>query len=243
MSRFNLFLHRTDERLALPKATRSQILVEVASDLEDLFQHYLKQGLSEEEAAARAEEMVDLSDEALTELVRIHSRTRGWADRLVRRAQSFWERIAMVLIVLFCVAGGILDSNRRPLADLTGFALLIVLILLAIAVSFVVQMTRPVNGQSPRRHRDSLATPLFLGAASLVLGFAGAGIELYRTLMLMAVEPERAGTLFGQAVLASMSNLAISLVVALCAGLTWFVLAGRVARMEDDLARTILEVK
>jgi hypothetical protein len=56
MSRFNVFLHRTGERLALPKATRSLILVEIASDLEDLFQHYLQEGLSEEEAAAKAEE-------------------------------------------------------------------------------------------------------------------------------------------------------------------------------------------
>jgi hypothetical protein len=81
MSRFNVFLHRTGERLALPKATRSLILVEIASDLEDLFQHYLHEGLSEEEAAAKAEEKVDAeaatddasaeqgeSDEAATEV-------------------------------------------------------------------------------------------------------------------------------------------------------------------------------
>ena len=59
MSRFNVFLHRTGERLALPKATRSLILVEIASDLEDLFQHYSQQGLSEEEAATKAEDAVE----------------------------------------------------------------------------------------------------------------------------------------------------------------------------------------
>ncbi len=42
MSRFDVFLHQTGERLALPKATRSLILVEIASDLEDLFNHYVQ---------------------------------------------------------------------------------------------------------------------------------------------------------------------------------------------------------
>ena len=121
MSRFNVFLHRTGERLALPKATRSLILVEIASDLEDLFNHYVEQGLSEEDAAAKAEEKVDMSDEALTELVRIHSDARGWTDRIVRRPQSFWERFAMALIVLFFVVASGLDHGVRPLANLTGF--------------------------------------------------------------------------------------------------------------------------
>jgi hypothetical protein len=52
MSRFRRVLSHTGERLSLPKATKSLILVEIAADLEDLFQHYLQQGMSEEEAAA-----------------------------------------------------------------------------------------------------------------------------------------------------------------------------------------------
>ena len=73
MSRFHSVLSQTGERLHLPKATKSLILVEIAADLEDLFQHYLERGLSEEEAAAKAEEKVDMTDEALVELVQIHS--------------------------------------------------------------------------------------------------------------------------------------------------------------------------
>ena len=61
MSRFNIFLHRTGERLALPKATRSLILVEIAADLEDLFNHYVQEGLSEDEAAARLPNVVLVS--------------------------------------------------------------------------------------------------------------------------------------------------------------------------------------
>lgn len=243
MSRFNIFLHRTGERLALPKATRSLILVEIAADLEDLFNHYVQEGLSEEEAAARAEEKVDMSDEALVELVRIHSDARGWTDRIVRRAQPFWERIAMAVIVLFFIVASTLEHGVRPLAHLTGFIWPIFGILLALLVFFIVQMTKFSDHPSPRHLRDGLATPLFLGAASLVVGFAGTGIELYRTLMSMAADPEHAGPLFGRAVVESTSTLAVALLVALGAGIAWFVLAGRVARLEDDVSRTFLEVK
>jgi hypothetical protein len=243
MSRFNVFLHRTGERLALPKATRSLILVEIASDLEDLFQHYLQEGLSEEEAAARAEEKVDMSDEALGELVRIHSEARGWTDRIVRRVQSFWERFAMALIVFFFIVAPILETNTRPFAHLNRFIWPIAGIFLALLAVFVVQMTRFSDHPSPRRLRTSLATPLFLGAASLVVGFAGTGIELYRTLMGMAADPEHAGPLFAKVVIEGTATLAMALLVALAAGVAWFVLAGRVARLEDDMARSFLEVK
>jgi len=243
MSRFNVFLHRTGERLALPKATRSLILVEIASDLEELFNHYVQQGLSEDEAAARAEEKVDMSDEALAELVRIHSDARGWTDRIVRRVQPFWERIAMALIVFFFISALALGTDMKLLAHLTGFIWPILGILLALVVSFIVQMTRLSDHPSPRRLRDNLATPLFLGAASLVVGFAGTGIELYRTLMRMAAEPEHAAPLFAKVVLGNTATLAIALLVALAAGVAWFVLAGRVARFEDHAASTFLEVK
>lgn len=242
MSRFNAFLHRTGERLALPKATRSLILVEIASDLEDLFQYYLQQGLSEAEAVARAEEKVDMSDEVLTELVRIHSDARGWTDRMARRVQPFWERIAMAVIVVFFFAAASIQPNQRLFAQVNGFIWPTLGILVALVVFFVVQMTRFPDHPSPRALRNRLATPLFLGAASALVGFAGTGIEFYRTLMRMAADPERAAPLFSRVVLESTTTLAIALLVTLLAGVVWFVLAGRVARFEDDLTSRFLGV-
>jgi len=243
MSRFNVFLHRTGERLALPKATRSLILVEIASDLEDLFQHYLHEGLSEEEAAAKAEEKVDMSDEALAELVRIHSEARGWSDRIVRRMQPLWERVAMDLIVLFFVASLALGAGIKLFVHYSAFLWPILGIFVVLAVVFIVQMARFSDHPSPRRLRESLATPLFLGAASLVVGFAGTGIEFYRTMMRMAGDPEHAAPLFAKFVLEGTATLAVALLVAIAAGIAWFFLAGRVARFEDAAAGAFLEVK
>jgi len=243
MSRFNEFLHRTDQRLALPEITRSQILVEIASDLEDLFQHYLAQGLTEEEAAARAEEKVDMSDDALVELVRIHSDTRTWADRLVRRARPFWERMAMAVIVLFFAVAASLDGATTPLLYVTGFVWPIAAIAVALVAVLVVQLIRSSDGAHARRQRQGLAMPLFLGAASLTLGFLGTGVVLYRTLIGMASDPERAGPIFAQGLLGGMSTLSISLLVALAAGVVWFVLAGRISRLEDNTMKSIQEVR
>ena len=242
MSRFNEFLHQTGRRLALPEVTRSQILLEIASDLEDLFQHYVQQGMSEQEASARAEEMVDLSNEALAELVRIHSDTRGWSDRVVRRAWPFWERMAMALIVLIFVISSGMDHGLNPFARSTGFIWPVVGIAIALAVFFVVQLARSSEHTNPHRLRQSLATPLFLGAASVLIGFLGTGVTMYRTLMGMAADPDGAGPTFAGGFLGSTSTLAIALLVALGAGVIWFVLAGRVSRLEDDAASSFAEV-
>jgi hypothetical protein len=61
--------------------------------------------------------------------------------------------------------------------------------------------------------------------------------------MRMAADHEHAAPLFAKVVLESTATLAIALLVALAAGVAWFVLAGRVARLEDDMAGRFLEVK
>lgn len=245
MSRFNAFLHRTGDRLALPKATRSLILVEIAADLDDLYQHYLEQGLTEEEAATRAEEKVDMSDEALAELVRIHADARGWTDRMARRTHPLWELIAMGLIVIFFFASSALmavETDIRLLDHLTGFVWPILGIFFVLIVFFVAELARSPDRASSRRLGDSLATPLFLGAASVVVGLAGTGISMYRALMRMAANPEHAAPVFARTFLDTTATFAIALLVTLAAGVVWFILAGRVARTEDHAARTYLEV-
>ena len=243
MSRFNTFLHQTGERLALPKATRSLILVEIASDLEDLFQHYLQQGASEEEAAAMAEEKVDMSDDALTELVRIHSESRGWTDRMARRSQPFWERFAMAIIVVFFLLLVGLDPRTTLTENLTGFIWPIGAVFVALLVTFALQLVRLSDHPNPRRVRDGLATPLFLGAAGIVIGFLGAGINMYRHLVDMVKNPEHAGPTFAKAILGTTATLSVALLVALLAGVAWFVLAGRATQLETNATRALLEVE
>jgi uncharacterized membrane protein len=243
MSRFHSVLSQTGDRLSLPKATKSLILVEIAADLEDLFQHYLQQGLSEEEAAARAEEKVDMSDDALVELVQIHSDARGWTGRISRRAQPFWERLAMAAIVVFLFAITILEAELPLiLARTSVFVWPVLAIFVALVVSSIVQGIRLSGRSNLRRLRADLATPLFFGGASLVVGFGGFAIDLYLALRRMVHDPENAPNYLARAFLGGTSTLMIAFLVALCSALAWFIFSGRVARLEQDAVKTLLEV-
>ena len=144
--------------------------------------------------------------------------------------------------VLFFILTSALDHGVRPLAHRTVFFWPILGILIVLIAVFVVQMIRLSDPSNLRRLRDSLATPLFLGAASLVVGVAGTGIELYRSLMRMVADPEHAAPIFSRAALGTTATLSIALLVALAAGVAWFYLAGRVARIEDRAAETFKEV-
>ena len=77
MSRFAEVLTRISAGLDLPQATRSRILLEMAGDLEDLYQHHRSQGLDEAQATRRAEEAFVASDEALKHLAHIHEASGG----------------------------------------------------------------------------------------------------------------------------------------------------------------------
>ncbi len=149
----------------------------------------------------------------------------------------------MGLIVLFFAASIALEPDARPFAHVTIFIWPLLVIFLALVVFFIFQLARFSDHQSPRRMHESLVTPLFLGAASVVVGFAGAGIELYRTLKRMAATPDNAAPLFSHVVLGSTGTLALALLIALAAGVVWFVLAGRVTKIEDAAARAYMGVK
>jgi biopolymer transport protein ExbB/TolQ len=93
MRRFTEILRGAAERLDLPQPTKSNVLLELAADLEDLFLHYRSQGQDEEEAIR----MVTIRDAiALStgkDLARMQSGNGSGAI-------LFWGCIAAVLGVL-----------------------------------------------------------------------------------------------------------------------------------------------
>ncbi|MCU0645880.1 MAG: hypothetical protein MUC94_16675, partial [bacterium] len=105
MKQFTPLLKSINERLDLPQPTKSRIILEIASDLNDLYQLYLSRGLTEKQAVEKAQEKIDLTDEALNELVLIHqSLIRKLLDKISAQTQTRWERIAFVLMLLFITA-------------------------------------------------------------------------------------------------------------------------------------------
>lgn len=105
MSRFSGRLRELSEKLDLPQPDKSHILLEIASDLDDMYRFYREKGLGEEEAVKRAGEKLDLSDEALRELVEIHeSGMRKLLGRISEQARSRWERVLLAMAVILIAA-------------------------------------------------------------------------------------------------------------------------------------------
>jgi amino acid permease len=184
-----------------------------------------------------------MSDEALVELVRIHSKASSWTDRISRRAQPFWERFAMAAIVVFLFAISLLETEWSLILSRTSVSVWPVLaIFVALVISCVVEGVRLSGQSTPRRLRARLATPLFFGGASLVVGFGGFAIDFYLTLWRMVGDPEHAAAYFVRALLGGTTTLMVAFLVALCSALVWFIFAGRVARVEQNAVKTVMEV-
>ncbi|MBD3288774.1 hypothetical protein GF337_08235 [candidate division KSB1 bacterium] len=100
MRRFAQLLIRINEKLDLPQPQKSKILLEIAADMDELFNIYLKRGESEADAMVKIEEKFSMDDETINELIALHdSGFRKFLDRLSMQAQTRWERL--VLLVSF----------------------------------------------------------------------------------------------------------------------------------------------
>ena len=106
MNDFSDCLRKLSARLPIPEPARSRVLLEMATDMDDLLRHHLDIGTGREEAVRIVEEQFELSDEALAELVQLHnSPLQRSLDGLSKQAGSSWERVVLALIALFVIPG------------------------------------------------------------------------------------------------------------------------------------------
>ncbi|MBN2090828.1 hypothetical protein JW964_14540 [candidate division KSB1 bacterium] len=185
MNQFVPLLKKISDRLDLPQPTKSHIILEIAGDLDDLFEHYLARGLSREEAFQKTQEKFDLTDDALEELVEIHqSFLKRLFDKLSTQAQTWWERV-MLLLVLLTVAsiGGqsiITTQLFRQASPFVWPITGIFTIILSISLVKFYQLYIKKDHKISNLHRG-LPTILLLGGVNLFLGIYGYIIELYTT--------------------------------------------------------------
>jgi len=244
MSRFAEVLKRVSDGLDLPQPTRSRILLEMAGDLEDLYEHHRGQGLDEDKAAQRAEEAFAASDEALKHLARIHEANGGLTDRVARQAGSWWEKVLLVIWLLAVIlVAGTVASEERFFAIVSPFVWPIAGLALAALVFslwklYELFLKKPPE---PRRLRSGLGALLFLAAASLVVAACG----FFYHLRWYAFEahdraPEAAFMIAGNWMLAISSMMILGLLTAILTSLVWFLLASLVARVEKREADALL---
>ena len=244
MSRFAAVLKKVSDGLDLPQPTRSRILLEMAGDLEDLYEHHRGQGLDDAEAAKRAEEAFVTSDEALKHLARIHEANGGFTDRVARQAGSWWEKALLViwLLAVIVVAEAVVTEVHFfviispfvwPIVGLAVAAFVFTLWKL-----YVLFFKKPPDA---RRLRSGLGALVFLAAASLMLSVCGFFYHLrWYAFQTREQAPETVFMMFGNWTLAISSMMIIGLLTAIFAALAWFLLVNLVTRIENRQAEALL---
>ena len=242
MTRFADVLRETAARLKLPQPAKSRILLEIAGDMEDLYRICRDLGLSREEAHREAVARFELSDEALGELVTVHtSRLRRFLDGLSEQGRGRAEQVALGLLVLFVVA-----TSGRQVAGSTFFAnasglswpaLLLTLVAIVVGArkAWVLWLAQDYDA---RGLQEGLAPILVLGGMNAVIGFFGFWVEIQIIAHRLATGgPANLVAWFR----ASAATVIVAMMSALVCCLIWYVLAHKVAKIQQAEVAYLLE--
>lgn len=236
MSRFAPALRRVARELDLPDRVRAAILLEMAADLEAVYEHHRRRGLAEEEAARRAEETVLGSPEVLRRLGRLHAGSwRRWSEEVGRRLTGGADLFLLVVAVLPMLA--LSAAAVVPLVLATPANPLVWAMLaagggiVALTGSKVAGLRRGASGSALRRGLSSLlllsVVAPTLGLLALTLGAHDVGLTLG------AAPPEASAPVAAAEKIArDAALLVVGLLLGLAGALIWFVLMNRAARME-----------
>lgn len=246
MNEFSGHLKDIAARLPIPEPARSRVLLEIATDMEDLLNHHLATGMDRADAVSAVEEQFDLSEEALRDLVEVHTSSfRGPLGRISRQARSPWER-AILVIVALVVAVGLTNQMLQPglfRAAGTITYLLLPVLVLAIAVG-------ALKATALIRHGNRLRMPIARGgiqslvALALLLagtGLAGVWVQLFRSGLQVRAAPAMALVHLVDWIYTSSATLVVALSGAVLTGLLWFSLEARAAALEERAARTLFD--
>jgi hypothetical protein len=245
MSRFVHLLQQTSDRLDLPQPAKSRILLEMSADLEDLYAAYREQGLGESEAEARAREHFEASEDAIAELVRIHRTAyQRWMDSLSLQAQTLWERLILVAILIFILlfAGNeMLSAEFFRNASVYLWPVLgvsLVVLLLSVAQVHKIYIKKDHRIPTLRRGLPSL---LLLGCGAFFLGAWGFYIELHIWMRRIAEDGVPIPISFVNWLTAGSATMVVSLVSAIITVLIWYLLVGKVRRIEEAELSVLLQ--
>jgi uncharacterized membrane protein len=245
MKRFTEILRSAADRLDLPQPSKSNVLLEIAADLEDLFQHYREQGHDEEDSARLVEEKFSVSDDVLLQLSRVHrSAVQRWLERLSDRARSLGERILLFVIVLLTVtAVGMQLAGTTLFRDTSDFIWpLAVIAAAALALSLAkIYQLYVRKDHHVRTLRDGLPTLMFLALAALFVGCFGLVWELFASMSAAAAGDTHPAIPFNRWMFESTATLIASLLVAIVTALAWFLILNKVLRVERAGASLLLE--
>lgn len=244
MSRFEQALLEVDSRLTVSEPSRSRILLEIASDMDGLFQAYREKGVGETEAETATLDHFDLTEDTLAELVRIHDTTLERSlDELTVPLRGLGARLLMVGMAVFVVAGSGTFLLNPDLYRTASRVVVILGVLLAwglwVAGRQAVALVRARGLWTPQLRKGLHRLP---GLAIAIVGLGGGGLlfELYLgALRIREVPSEALIHLVGWLHLAS-ATMVVALSSALMLAFLWYFLDAQTRRLEKLASQALL---
>lgn len=252
MNRFASVLTKINQKISLPQPEKSRILLEIAGDLNDLYEAYLQQGFNEKEAKQKAELKFDLDEDALNELVQIHkSGYNKFLDKLSKQAQMRWERLGSLIVLM---AFFIPSAYSIVLTDFfTNASFFTWLILSFAGCNIILFLIKFYILYIKKDHHSvklyfGLNAILYLGVLSLLITLYGYFVELYSLsgnavlfgmnpflLMILNTSKPQHAEILNSTTLWLIRNSAMvmtGMLVAIVSGLMWYLLKNKVTRIE-----------
>lgn len=243
-------LRQVHDRLDLPGSVRRRVLLELAADLQAMAAELVAQGSEPEAARQRALEFVDLGEDAVDELARVHGGAlRRWTDGISEVARGRAEHLALLLVAAsllhFAIQLGIAGS-LLALAGPLGWSTLA-----AVAATMLLGFVALYRHRARGDHRPSSSRGIVLWMERLALlqvlvVSVGLGLGLFQMLAFLRETPTQAlagnelealapATRLGLGLVhASIARMALGALGLMLSILLWQRLAQRLRDLEDE---------
>ena len=247
MKRFARELRKIHRMLDIPQPSRSRVVLEIAADMEDLYEHYIARGLDEEEAAARTIETFDLSAEPIAAIADVHAPPfRRFLDRFPARTRGIAERTALVIATApvaligyrLARSGGMFEDTGAWIWPLLAGTVAVVALGITKWYGLFV-----VKEHAVRAVRRGLDAALYIALGQLATGFIGMYVDLFRTWVKASADRAMTISYLAHWLQRSSALLSTAMIAALLSGLIWIATSGKAAAIEQYEAELILDTK
>jgi hypothetical protein len=245
MNRFAALLKRIDETLDIPQPSRSRVILEISADMEDLYDHYVGQGLDEPQAMDKTIEDFDLSPEAVAAIAEIHdSPLRRFLDRFSGRTRSTLEKTALALATIPVIYIGLRLAQTGGMSRDSGvwiwplLAGTVAALALGVSKWYGLYVVKEHNVRAVRKRLDAA---LYIALGQLSIGFLGMYVDLFQTWVNASADKEMTIVYLAHWLQRSSALLSTSMIAALVSGLIWIANSGKAASIEQYESELILD--
>ena len=184
MKQFHKILSDLSKRLDVPQPKKSRILLEIAVDMEDLYNYYRRTGLDEKESLDAVKEQYTFSEESIAQLIQVHEPVLNRImNRLSIQIKSSHQKIVLAVLLIIMtvsavyaiVATPFIQNSSKMVWPVIGAGL----ITIGLSCIQIIRLySRFVSVH--KKLRSGLSTILLLEGLILFMGMWGYFYEYYK---------------------------------------------------------------